>query len=55
VAVEDSEPGVRAARAAGMRVVAVARRAEDAGPLGAAGGAVVSRVDAAELQSLLEP
>jgi HAD superfamily hydrolase (TIGR01509 family) len=53
VAVEDSAPGVRAAAAAGMRVVGVARRPEDIAPLAEAGAGVTPSVDAASLELLL--
>ena len=53
VAVEDSGPGAAAALAAGMRVIGVARRPEQAGPLVAAGAGVVGGVDAPTIRLLL--
>jgi len=53
VAVEDSPSGVRSARAAGMRVVGIARRPEDVGALAEAGAGVTTSVDAATLELLL--
>lgn len=53
VAVEDSAPGVRSAVAAGMRVVGVARRPEDIGPLAEAGAGVTPAIDSASLELLL--
>ncbi|MDX1689843.1 MAG: HAD family phosphatase [Acidimicrobiia bacterium] len=45
VAVEDTPTGARSALAAGMRVMGVARRPEDVGPLLRAGAAASSAVD----------
>jgi beta-phosphoglucomutase-like phosphatase (HAD superfamily) len=53
VAVEDSAPGARAALEAGMRVIGVARRPEDAGALVSAGAGIVPAVDAATIKLLL--
>jgi beta-phosphoglucomutase-like phosphatase (HAD superfamily) len=53
LAVEDSEPGARAAVAAGMRVIAVARDPEAAGPLVAAGAGVVASIDAESIKLLI--
>jgi beta-phosphoglucomutase-like phosphatase (HAD superfamily) len=53
LAVEDSEPGVRAAIAAEMRVIGVARDPATAGRLVAAGAGVVPEIDAANIKLLL--
>jgi HAD superfamily hydrolase (TIGR01509 family) len=53
LAIEDSGPGAIAAANAGMRVIGVARRQDDAGPLLAAGAALVDRIDGLVLAALV--
>jgi len=53
LAVEDTGHGARSAVAAGMRVLGVARRPEETGRLLAAGAALVDRLDARFLLTLL--
>lgn len=53
LAVEDTGPGASAAVRAGMRVVGVARAPDDAGPLLAAGAALVDRIDGLVLAALV--
>jgi beta-phosphoglucomutase-like phosphatase (HAD superfamily) len=53
LAIEDSGPGAAAAVRAGMRVVGVARKPEEAGPLLAAGAALVDRIDGLVLAALV--
>lgn len=53
LAVEDTGHGAGSAAAAGMRVLGVARRPEETGRLLAAGAALVDRLDARVLLSLL--
>lgn len=53
LAVEDTGHGAAAAAAAGMRVLGIARRPDEAGRLLAAGAALIDRVDAAVLRALL--
>jgi len=53
LAVEDTGPGASAAAGAGMRVLGIARRPEETGRLLAAGAALVDRLDAPFLLTLL--
>jgi HAD superfamily hydrolase (TIGR01509 family) len=53
LAVEDSGVGATAAVAAGMRVLGVAREPAEAGPLLAAGAALVDEIDGATLRAIL--
>ncbi len=53
LAIEDSGPGAAAAAMAGMRVVGVARSPGEAGPLLAAGAALVDQIDGLVLAALV--
>jgi beta-phosphoglucomutase-like phosphatase (HAD superfamily) len=54
LAVEDTGHGARAAVAAGMRVIGVARLPSEAGPLLEAGAALVDEIDEGTIRSWLE-